>query len=112
MEARRQVEGERSPLVVPDAVLVRRRDAERVVPGRQVREIRDAPGARLHPAVLEALQPIPERDGGGIAEAESGVMELEVRVARGEAQAGDWIVRAVVRDHALDVHGRRQGVAL
>ncbi len=95
---------ERRPFLVPDAVAVGGDDPESVAPRRKLRVVRDPPAARLHPVLLESLEPVSESHRVGLEQAERRVMDLErLRRGRSRRRIGDPDVnRTVVDEHLFN----------
>src|SRR5262249_48075567 len=111
VEVRLQVEGEGCAAGVPDAVVIRRLNAEGVLAGGNVGVVSRAARAGFGPLVIEALEhiaiPYLLRSG----EAEAGVVELEVVMP-------GWNLEIVIVQRLIDIvhgeahqsDGRRNGV--
>src|ERR1700693_3627872 len=68
---------EDAAVAAPDAVLVAGLDVEGKSARRQIRVVSDPAGSRVDPALVEAFQPVLEKDCGRIAERERGALQLE-----------------------------------
>ena len=82
-EVRRDLNLERRLGLIPLAVTSRRLHAEDVPSGRDAREVGRAPCARVDPAFLHTVDPVPEADAVGIGERSRRVGDLEVVRIRG-----------------------------
>src|SRR5205823_2118873 len=88
MKARLETKGEGRTRLVPHAVVVAGLDAEGVAPRREVRVVRDALRARVHPVPVEAVEAVLEPDPPRNAKARRGVADLELPGARRDGDLG------------------------
>ena len=112
VEMRPQSECECSAFRIPDAVVIRRLNAEGVVAGRNVGVVGRAPGARFCPLMIEAVEHVPVTHFLRSGKAESCVIELEVIMSCRNLQSVrsmQWLVH-IVGGKTHQGHRRRQRI--
>ena len=110
IESRVDRKGERSALLIPDPIVIRRQHAKRILLRRQVRiDGLAAPGSVI-PLPVEAVQPVAEAHLIRIDETQSSVVDTQLLGERREAQLGIHRILGLPSGNLFDLHRRRKPV--